>query len=126
MSERHRARILWLGLAQTHTLLLGLVGIALIPVISYLAALGGSGDAPPAWVTSLLDGLGLAGVPFSGLAGALAAAAALLLVLKTVLYGYLMARTFLFLSACQGRVSKEVLEDAMLGPLDNLESVPAQ
>ena len=125
--NRRDRRLLSLSIAiQMATSLLDLVGVLLIGLVGALAVTVVQSQPPPATVSSTADILGLGGLDGKQLIVALAGAAAVVLLTKSVVSSYLTRRVFIFLANRQALVSARLTKALLSRPLTFLQRRSSQ
>lgn len=109
-----------LGLAtlvQMSLSVLDLLGIALVGMVATVAVSGVQESALPAWLTQVLEIMGLEGLTRSQLVGFLGLGAAVALVSKTAISAFLTRRLINFLAGQQAVVSSRLARALLSRPL---------
>jgi ABC-type multidrug transport system fused ATPase/permease subunit len=126
LSGRDRRQYRLAVAVQMAVSLMDLLGVLLLGVVGVLASVALSGEPPPASVNDLLGRFGFDGAPLMTVAVVVAGIAALLLILKSVIYGYLVRRVFRFLGRCQAHVSTDLVRRLTFAPLSVSEERSSQ
>ncbi len=125
--DRRDRRLLTLAIAiQMATSLLDLVGVLLIGLVGALAVTTVQSEPPPATVQEVADTLGLGELSSQGLVVALAAAAAVVLLTKSVVSSYLTRRVLIFLANRQALVSARLAKELLAQPLTFIQKRSSQ
>ena len=109
-----------LGLATAAQMSLGLLdlaGIALVGAVAAVMVSGVQSAALPAWLTPILDTLGLSSLTNSQLIGVLGGLAAISLLGKTAISALLSRKVILFLAQQQAHVSARLARELFQRPL---------
>jgi ABC-type multidrug transport system fused ATPase/permease subunit len=115
---RRDRRLLGLSIAiQMGTSLLDLVGVLLIGLVGALAVTTVQSQPPPATVESIADAFGLGDLSSQALVLALAAAAAAVLLTKSLVSSFLTRRVLIFLANRQALVSARLTKALLSRPL---------
>ncbi len=126
LDQRDR-RLLALAIAiQMATSLLDLAGVLLIGLVGALAITTVQSEPPPATVQGLADTLGLGHLSSQGLVVALAAAAAVVLLTKSVVSSFLTHRVLVFLANRQALVSARLAKELLAQPLTFIQKRSSQ
>lgn len=105
------------AVAQMSLSLLDLLGIALVGMVATVAVAGVQSTAFPAWLTSIIEFLGLGNLTRSQLVGVLGLGAALALISKTAISAYLTKKLIDFLAGQQAAVSSRLARALLSRPL---------
>ena len=124
---RRDRRLLGLAAAvQMATSLLDLVGVVLLGMVGSLAVSASSGQPPPAPISKALSHLGLTGLSTGVLIAWLAGAAAVLLLIKSVLSPLLITRSLRFLARREALVSAGLAGKLFSQPLTFIQQRSSQ
>lgn len=125
--NRRDRRLLSLAVVlQMLTALLDMVGVVLLGVVGTLAVATVGGQPPPKQVVRLLSALGADGLSDRRLVVAFAAAAAFLLLTKSLVSPYLMARVLRFLARREAIVSARLTKELLSRPLTFVQQRSSQ
>jgi len=113
-------------LVQIGTSLLDLIGVLLLGLVGALAVTTIQGSPPPPAVQSVANMMGLGSLSSTDLLGLLAAIAAGLLLVKSILSSYLIRRVFLFLASRQAVVSARLTRALLSRPLTFVQQRSSQ
>lgn len=111
-----RLLVLAVGI-QMGSALLDLVGVLLIGLVGALSVAAVQSLPPPSWIQQATSLLGLSGMSTQSLVMALAACAAVVLLLKSVMSSYLTRRVLVFLANRQALVSARLCRELLSRPL---------
>ena len=126
LSSRDR-RLLVLTMAiQVATSALDLAGVLLLGLVGALAVTTVQSQPAPPAVTNLVDSVGLGHLTDQALVAGLAAAAALVLLTKSIVSSLLTRRVFIFLANRQALVSARLTRELLSRPLTFLQSRSSQ
>lgn len=126
LSSRDRRKLLAVSLVQVGTSLLDLLGVLLLGLVGALAVTTIQGAPPPPPVQSVAVFMGLGSLSSTALLGLLAAIAAALLLVKSILSSYLIRRVFLFLASRQAVVSARLTKALLSRPLTFVQQRSSQ
>ena len=117
-----KRRLLFVAAAFQISLgLLDLIGVALLGLVAAVAVSGIGPGALPAWLTTALARIGLAGLTISQLTVVIALGAVLILVLKTGLSALMSRRIIRFLAERQAEVSVRLAREFLSRPLVDVQ-----
>lgn len=117
LSRRDR-RLLSISIGiQMGTSVLDLIGVLLIGLVGALAVTTVQSQPPPATVTEVAEYLGLGGIPSQSLVIVFSAAAAAVLLTKSIVSSFLTRRVFIFLANRQALVSARLSRALLSRPL---------
>jgi len=126
LSRRDR-RLLGAAIAiQMATSLLDLIGVVLMGLVAALAVTVVQSQPPPLLVEQVTDLLGLNGASAQELVVIFGLAAALVLLLKSVVSSYLLRRVLRFLANRQALISARLTSELMSRPLTEIQERPSQ
>lgn len=125
-SARDRRLLIAAIVIQMATSLLDLVGVLLLGLVGALAVTTVQSQPPPAVVTQLADVLGLSEVSDQALVGILAGAAAVVLLMKSIVSSYLNRRVFGFLAHRQALVTARLAAALLSRPLTFIKQRSSQ
>jgi len=125
LTRRDRRILLVVVVVQASLSLLDLVAVAMIGIVAAVAGTAATGN-PPALVSSIIDRLDLAGTDPLVLAITLAAAAGVLMLVKSVLSFLLTRRAFVFLANRQAMISSRLAESLLQRPLLQVQARSSQ
>jgi ABC-type multidrug transport system fused ATPase/permease subunit len=117
LSRRDRRLLVATTLIQMSTSLLDLVGVFLIGLVAALAVTTVQSEPPPGVVTNVADFVGLGDWSDQGIVGALALAAAVVLLSKSIFSSLLTRRVLIFLANRQALVSARLSAALLSKPL---------
>lgn len=111
---------------QMATSILDLIGVTLIGLVGALSMASVQGQQPPKSIATVVSALGLEDLSEAELLGAIAGAAAVLLLTKSVVSPLLMARVFRFLARRQAMVSARLARELLSRPLTFVQQRSSQ
>ena len=117
LDRRDRRLLALAAVMQMSIAILDLIGVVLLGAVGALAISAASGDSPPEIVTRLVSSLGLGSTSNGSAVAVLAVAAAVLLLTKSLLSPYLLARVFRFLARREAMVSARLTRALLSRPL---------
>ncbi len=117
LNPRDRRLLGLSAIIQVGTSVLDLVGVLLIGLVGALAVTTIQSQPPPSTVTTLAQALGLGDLSSQQLVLAFSAAAAVVLLTKSVVSSYLTRRVFIFLANRQALVSARLTRELLSRPL---------
>ena len=120
LQPRDRRKLTLLLIIQIALNLLDLAGVAIIGVLGALSVNGVQSRSPGTQVTSVLDNVGLTDKSIQFQVGALALAAAVLLISKTFIAVFLNRKSLYFLSLKSALVSKTLVKQVLSQSLTSL------
>lgn len=126
LTMHNRRKLAGVTLAQMATSFLDLLGVVLLGALGALAVSIIQGTAPPPAIQSFGTTVGLGDVSEEQLLGILAAAAAALLLGKSILSSLLMRRVFRFLARQQAEVSSNLARGLLARPLTFIQQRSSQ
>ncbi len=126
LSRRDRKLLLVSTLAQMATSVLDLVGVLLLGLVAALAVATVQSQPAPDAIRDLAVRLGLGDLSDQQLVGVLAAAAAVVLIVKSIVSAYLTRRILLFLSNRQALVSSRLTKALLSRPLSFVQTRSSQ
>lgn len=126
LNPRDRRLLVLSTLAQMATSVLDLVGVLLLGLVAALALATVQSQPTPSFVSQIAGELGLGAVSDQQLVAALAAIAALVLILKSIISALLTRRILLFLSNRQALVSARLTKALLSRPLSFVQSRSSQ
>ncbi len=116
--NRRDRRLLALAVTvQMSTAILDFVGVTLVGLAGTLSFAMVAQESPPPFITQLATAIGLGELSDARLLAALAAAAAMLLIAKSIVAPLLMARVFRFLARREAIVSARLTKELLARPL---------
>jgi ABC-type multidrug transport system fused ATPase/permease subunit len=111
---------------QMATSLLDLIGVVLMGLVAALAVTVVQSQPPPLLVDQATDLLGISGASAQELVIIFGLAAAIMLLLKSVVSSYLLRRVLRFLANRQGLISARLTSELMSRPLTEIQERPSQ
>lgn len=126
LDRRDRRLLIVATVVQMATSLIDLVGITLIGLVGALTIATVQEQQPPKLVTEALSAFGLDELSGAKLLGIVAGAAAILLLIKSVVSPLLMSRVFLFLARRQALVSARLVRALLSRPLTFVQERSSQ
>lgn len=111
---------------QALTALLDLLGVLLIGLVGALAVTTVQSAPPPQVVTDLTTRLGLGEMSSPALVAVLAASAAVLLLSKSLISGFITRRVFVFLANRQALITARLAKELLARPLTFLQQRSSQ
>ena len=124
LPKRARRKLLVAAGIQTSLGLLDLAGVALLGLVGAVAVSGLDPNSLPTWIQDFFDSVGLGDATASQLAGIIAAAAASLFLLKTLLSAFLTRKILVFLANRQADVSAMLARDLLSRQLLDVQRWP--
>ena len=126
LSPRDRRLLRLAMVLQALTALLDLLGVLLIGLVGALAVTTVQSAPPPQVVTDLTTRLGLGEMSSQALVAVLAASAAVLLLSKSLISGFITRRVFVFLANRQALITARLAKELLARPLTFLQQRSSQ
>lgn len=126
LTRRDRRLLLVARIIQVATSALDLIGVLLLGLVGALAVTTVQSQPAPTLVNTLADAIGLGSVSDQALVGVFAGAAAVVLLLKSVVSSILTRRVFVFLANRQALVSARLVRELLARPLTFLQMRSSQ
>lgn len=122
LTRKDKVKVLFIVFLQVFLGLLDLAGVAIVGVLGALAVSGVQSGQPGNRISEFLEILHLSNLQFQGQIAILGAAAALLLVAKTILSIFFTRRILFFLSRRGSQLSASLVSQLLARPLVELQS----
>lgn len=126
LAARDRQLLILSTIIQMATSLLDLLGVVLIGLTGALAVTTVQSEPAPATVTQVANHLGLGGLSDQALVATFAAAAAVILLTKSIVSSYLTRRVLMFLANRQALVSARLSKRLLSQPLSFIQQRSSQ
>jgi ABC-type bacteriocin/lantibiotic exporter with double-glycine peptidase domain len=120
-SEREKWRIFFVSVSQVILAVLDLLAVGIVGILAALSVTGVQSSRPGNRVSTALNVLHLDGYSFQHQIAILGVIAALLLIVKTLVSGFLTKNILIFLSNCGATVSTNLIAGLFAQPLRKIE-----